>query len=73
MSIIIEKECSVCGETKMLSQFYTHPGTKDGFLGECKICKNTKNKQYKPHSKEKAIDLGEKAAEDVSGGRPRKS
>lgn len=33
------KACYTCKETKALSEFYPHPQTKDGHLGQCKKCK----------------------------------
>lgn len=33
------KACKRCGEVKPLDEFYRHPGTRDGHLGICKICK----------------------------------
>lgn len=33
-----EKKCFVCDNTKLLSDFYKHPGMTDGCLGKCKEC-----------------------------------
>lgn len=33
------KTCKDCGVEKPLSEFYKHPGMKDGRLNSCKVCK----------------------------------
>jgi hypothetical protein len=32
------KQCRICGETKVLSEFYRTPGARDGHRNECKGC-----------------------------------
>lgn len=32
------KRCSVCGETRALTDFYAASGTRDGLRGDCKVC-----------------------------------
>lgn len=39
------KTCKQCKKTKELSDFYKHPTTKDGYMGKCKICNNTVDKE----------------------------
>lgn len=38
MNTILTKVCFKCNEKKEFKDFYTHPKTKDGYLGKCKIC-----------------------------------
>lgn len=32
------KQCSKCGEMRLLDQYYTHGKTKDGRQSSCKVC-----------------------------------
>lgn len=32
------KTCTICNQTKELSEFYSHPHTKDGRGSRCKVC-----------------------------------
>lgn len=43
------KKCFKCGRNLPLSEFYTHPKTKDGFLNKCKECtkEDSKKSYYK--------------------------
>jgi hypothetical protein len=34
----MNKQCSKCGEMKLLSEFYKHPNWKDGHFNECIPC-----------------------------------
>lgn len=36
-----KKRCKDCEELKELSEFYEHPGMKDGHLNTCKDCKRS--------------------------------
>lgn len=49
------KTCSSCGETKNLSLFYKHKGTKDGYYTKCKSCNDAYNKTYYEKNKEKIV------------------
>jgi hypothetical protein len=35
---IILKTCVVCTEPKLITEYYTHPHTADGYLAKCKEC-----------------------------------
>ena len=40
------KTCTKCGETKPLSEFGKHRGTKDGLNSWCKVCDRKKYREY---------------------------
>lgn len=46
MSVITEnpkeKTCQVCGKTLPISNFTKNPGMADGYLNQCKECRNRK-------------------------------
>ena len=52
----MKKICKVCGEEKLLCDFYSAKGTKDGKRGKCKICCNL---QCAKRHKEKIDDRKE--------------
>lgn len=39
------KKCTRCGETKPLSEFYTHPQTRDRLAPHCKKCDNQRSRK----------------------------
>lgn len=53
------KRCNDCGETKSLSEFYTHKGYKDGHANVCKSCdkmrrsRNAKPTVYTPEKRKR--------------------
>lgn len=48
------KACNKCGQEKPLTSEYWHKNKyrKDGFQGECKVCRNNANKLYRLENKE---------------------
>lgn len=40
LSMLDQKVCRTCKESKPLDQFHRESGTKDGRRGSCKVCKN---------------------------------
>ena len=34
----LTKKCSKCGKELPVSEFYSHPSTKDGLMNSCKSC-----------------------------------
>lgn len=48
-----KKKCPVCGEVKLLEEFYPKKGTKDGFMWRCKKCDNESCKKYREKNKDK--------------------
>ena len=41
------KKCNKCEQVKSQSQFYKHPGSRDGLSNQCKDCKNAYNSKWK--------------------------
>jgi hypothetical protein len=41
------KKCSKCSETKLLSEYYSHPRTKDRKQPVCKVCMKFRRKKEK--------------------------
>jgi hypothetical protein len=42
----MNKKCSVCGEVKLLTEFYNHRISKDGHSWHCKQCNRILRKEY---------------------------
>lgn len=38
------KQCKGCGEIKQLSEYNTHPKSRDGREGKCRVCRNSRFK-----------------------------
>jgi len=53
MSILTQKKCTKCGETKPLESFYRQKGCKDGRRPECKKCSDERINQYHIKNTEK--------------------
>lgn len=51
----MEKQCFKCSQFKELSDFYKHPGTRDGHLNKCKKCtrSDSKARYDDPESRER--------------------
>lgn len=51
------KQCFKCKEEKILSDYYKHPATKDGYLGKCKKCakKDAEQIRLNPKYREKIL------------------
>ncbi len=50
------KICFICHLEKPLTEYYNHPGTKDGKLGKCKSCTKSHTKQYIQENKEYKLE-----------------
>jgi hypothetical protein len=64
MSDATTKSCIKCNQNKPLTEFYTHPSTKDGHLNCCKPCFIAIAAARKKHPKDKAVNAGEILAID---------
>ncbi len=51
------KKCFKCNEEKPISDFYAHPGSKDGHLNKCKACtkKDAYDLRHNSDSREKIL------------------
>lgn len=52
MTILTDKRCPKCGDTKSRSEFYKDRTTADGLSTYCQICKKAKEKLYGSNNKE---------------------
>ena len=50
----LKKRCRDCGKIKLLDDFVKASNMKDGYLNQCKDCKNKKNKDYLKNNPDKA-------------------
>jgi len=65
------KKCSKCCKTKKLSDFYSHPKSKDGLDSRCKSCKKEYSRQYRiknPEKVKKSRDRFKKIYKEETGG-----
>jgi len=46
------KECTKCGESKGLSEYYVRTASKDGLMSFCKECAKSKEDVYRANNKE---------------------
>lgn len=49
----MSKVCNGCGVDKVLSEFYTHKYTKDGYRPKCKVCIHAESKLWAKRNKDK--------------------
>lgn len=48
------KTCTVCGQSKELSEFYNYKATKDGKMYRCKSCDSKSRKKWKETNPERS-------------------
>jgi hypothetical protein len=65
----MEKTCTKCGKTKLLSEYYKQKAGKYGRDARCKVCRKEKRKAYDQSEKRKAYM---KAYEQSEAGKARK-
>lgn len=51
-----EKQCSKCMECKPISAFSYAPGSKDGRLTVCKVCRSNQNREWYQARKARGIE-----------------
>ena len=54
------KECNKCKELKSLSSFGKSPKCKDGYEGQCKLCRNAAAKSYRKKNFDKYSEYEKK-------------
>ena len=59
------KKCNECGEEKPHSEFYKHPATKDGYLGQCKTCKKRASRRRRRENIENIREYDRIRSQDV--------
>ena len=47
---MIEKQCTLCEETKNISEFHKNKDGRGGYRSQCKICINTKRKSTRDNN-----------------------
>lgn len=59
----LTKKCSKCGKELPLSEFYSHPSTKDGLMSHCKGCHYTTTRKNiaKRKAKKESESIAEKS------------
>ena len=58
----MEKKCTKCGETKLLSEYHKQKGGKYGRHAKCKVCKSLTDKKYHQTEVGKATQKAAKKA-----------
>lgn len=53
------KKCRICQQIKPYSHFHIQTNNKDGYRTECKLCKNSQQREYKRKNRKKVL-LGKK-------------
>ena len=49
----LNKKCSLCKETKLLSEYWKHKDAKDGLYAHCKTCHTLQSKKTREKYREK--------------------
>lgn len=55
------KTCSKCGVLKAFTEFYSRSTTKDGLLGQCKLCCSLYHKEQRRNFPERILSLNLKS------------
>jgi len=69
------KQCRICGSVKPLTEFYTHPGTRDGHQTMCKSCMRAyarvQKQQWRERQREMRNEIADTQMKRIVGKRER--